>query len=193
MIFDQLGLPKEKNADDWQDSSRLAGLMTLFDWPEKVDLLRYIIMENEQLKFVRHPVERKYDFSRDQYLCLIAGLSKTNSKWIIDSSFVDGKDILSPSNRGHVKRCKGHKASLFETLWLYLDIFYHAYLTPISEPNQLLAMMMVAGDKYLKTWTKHNKYWRESVSKYWGSGYGSWRGEDDFARHIIKVIESRIR
>lgn len=71
MIFDELGLPKDNGASDLQDSARLAGLLAVFEWPRYIGIHQYL---REGLgKYVRHPKEHIYDFSRDQAICLMAG------------------------------------------------------------------------------------------------------------------------
>lgn len=185
MIFDNLGLPKENGADDLQDSARLAGLVTLFN---------YDIIQNKRVpiglyvkggKYVRHPNESKYDFSRDQALCLMAGLYKDKVTWLVGRSFIDGKDLFTPSHMGHIARCQGKEASFIQNLWLKADILFHAKFTPTEESNQLIAMMMVAGPDYVRLWKKHNYRWRESIINYWCG----WRSEVEFARHMIETIE----
>lgn len=186
MKFDSLGLPQDNGATDLQDSARLAGIMTVFGWPQKIPLREYI----KEWKYVRHPLEYKYDFSRDQAICYLAGLGmQENGSWIQESC-ITGKDLLSPSVKGHFKRCKGLKANWFQDVWLRLDILVHANISPISEPNQLLCMMLVHPDKkYLKYWCKINRYWDISIREYWCG----WRGESELGKFMIQKIKTLIQ
>jgi len=191
MLFDEIGLPYEPQASDKQDSSRLAGIMALFDWPQEFKIEKYVISESGKLKYARHPLERRYDFSRDQALCLVAGLYKHYWAQYVSLNAVDGKDIFLPSHRGHFKRCALGWPSLIEKAWLWLDVLYHAHVKPLSEPNQILSMMYVAyfqSEKhYLKYWLKHNKQWRQSILDYWALSY---RQEVELANHMIKKLEN---
>lgn len=185
MDFDGLGLPKDRGATDRQDSARLAGIMTVFEWPEVVSCRRYF----DGSKYVRHPQEPGYDFSRDQAICLMAGLAKQGFSYNIDQKFVDGNDVFSPSHKGHISRCKGNEATKIQDAWLWADVYWSCFVKPMGEPNQLLCMMMMADNKYLKFWCKHNKKWKESIREYWSG----WRGEPELAEHIISKIEKIIK
>lgn len=188
MIFDNLGLPKDNGASDWLDSARLAGIMTVFDWSQEVDCFNYILknIKKDSFLYVRHPLNiDELLFSRDQAICLIAGLKLQKLELFVDKNFINGKDIFMPSHNGHVKRCQNRKASWFEDLWLWLDVFWNVYITPMAEQNQLLCMLMIADKKYLKFYLKHHKQWKESIRSYWSG----WRKENELAEHIIKKLE----
>lgn len=189
MIFDNLGLPKISTADDYQDSAMLAGLLTVFEWPQKVDLKKYIVTENNKTTYVRHPLERKYDFSRDQYIVFIAGLYKQGLWYCVSEQYVDGKDWLSPSHKGHERRCKAEKANWFQNLWLWADVLWASFIAQMQESNQLLSMLMIADVKYLKFYTKYNKLWETNIRSYWCG----WRNEKDLAEHIINKVKLRIK
>lgn len=194
MKFDELGLPQDNGASDLQDSARLAGLMTVFNWPQRIDLEKYILSNVilSEKRYVRHPKEIKYDFSRDQTLCFIAGLYEIRRFDLVNKNYVDGKDLFSPSHMGHFAICQGKKPTLLQRAWLWLDVYYSCFYQPMGEPNQLLCMLMVYPDKsYLKFWLKHNKVWRDAIREYWYMGAGAWRGEEQLAEHMIKVLESR--
>ncbi len=187
MLYDKLGLPKENGASDFQDSSRFAGILSLF-WDDFNEgfLWKYVVEENGKTIYVRHPLERLYDFSRDQYICLAAGLSiKWPSK--VDERFITGKDVLSPAVGGHTRRCRGESANWFQNLWLRADILYHAYATPRDEPNQIICMAWIAGPEYLRLWISHNKNWKQSILDYWTT----WRDESGLADMMIKKIEAK--
>lgn len=190
MMFDDLGLPKEFGASDLQDSARLAGIVTVFDFA-KVDLRNYVIYVAGRPKYCRHPSEIKYDFSRDQAICLMAGLGVQRLYGLVDQDLVDGKDIFSPAHKGHIARCKGEKASWFQDAWLWIDVTYSAFVKPLEEPNQLLCMLMLAPEKFLKFWLKHNKKWEQAIKDYWCEGPGAWRGEENLAQHMITVLKSK--
>lgn len=188
MIFDELGLPRDTGATDLQDSARLAGVMTVFGWPQRVPLEKYVVTIPTvgTTFYVRHPLEHKYDFSRDQAICLLAGLRKAGMYHLIDKKYIDGKDWFSPSHNGHVRICHGLKPRFYQNLWFMVDITYNILFTPKSESNQLLCMLMVHPNKfYLRFWLKFNKHWKQSITDYWCS----WRGEERLARHMIEVLE----
>lgn len=184
MIFDEMGLPRDNGSTDWQDSARLAGIMVLFQYPtnKDLDLSEYV---DDTGKYIRHPKEYKYNFSRDQAVCLMAGLWIDGATYLVDKNAITGKDFLSPSVMGHIRRCQNKKANWFQNLWLKLDIYYNAYVDPLSEPNQLLCMLMVAGPEYVKLWTKLNTKWQQAITYYWSG----WRGESGLAVHMINKIE----
>lgn len=185
MIFDDMGLPRDNGATDFNDSARLAGILALFQYPveKEIDLTLYI---DDNWKYVRHPKEYKYDFSRDQAIPLMAGLWIDFVPYLVDRNSITGKDFLSPSVRGHIRRCQDREANWFQNLWLKLDIYWNAFCDPLSEPNQLICMLMVAGTEYLKMWTKLNPMWRDAIHAYWTY---SFRNEPELARHMIKRIE----
>lgn len=181
MIFDSLGLPKDNGASDLQDSARLAGLMTVFGY-SGIPLEKYVVGSS----YVRHPNEAKYDFSRDQAVCLMAGLAVQGRHDLVNRDFITGKDIMSPAVQGHIRRCKGQKANLLQNAWLLLDVLFSALIKPMDESNQLLCILMLADKMYLKLWLKLNRKWKESIREYWCG----WRGEPELAEKMIQVLES---
>lgn len=179
MIFDSLGLPRDNGATDWQDSARLAGLCVLFGFKD-IPLEKYI----KGGKYVRHPSEYKYDFSRDQAICLMAGLYAQGRHDLVSLKRVKGWDIFLPSQRGHERRCKGLKSTWLQDKWLWCDVWYSAKFKPLEESNQLIAMLKVADAKYLKWWLKNNKQWKKSITDYWTG----WRDEKELCEKIITVL-----
>jgi hypothetical protein len=152
-------------------------------------LLHHYVMprENMALEYVRHPDEYIYDFSRDQYICLAAGLS-VKFPALVNESFFTGRDWLSPSVHGHTRRCQGRSAYWFQNIWLNMDILFHALVTHLAEPNQVMVMAYKNEPKYLKLWTDWNKQWKASIILY----FCGWRGEPELTDWIIKKIEERI-
>ena len=179
-----MGLPRDNGSTDWQDSARLAGILALFQYPTNSDLYLVEYIDHAG-KYIRHPKEYKFDFSRDQAVCLMAGLWVDSLPYLVDKKSITGKDFLSPSVRGHIRRCQDREANWFQNLWLKLDIYWNSYVDPLSEPNQLLCMLMVAGPEYVKLWTRLNKQWRKAITDYWCG----WRGESSLAAHMIARIE----
>jgi hypothetical protein len=195
MIFDELGLPKDEGSSDLQDSARLAGLAVVFGFDlaqnKNIPIEKYVVTIPAlgSTHYVRHPLEYKYDFSRDQAICLMAGLHKAGMYRLVDKKYIDGKDIFSPSHNGHVRICQGKKPRFYQSAWLMLDILYSVIFTPRDEPNQLLCMLMVHPNKfYLKFWLKHNKHWPEAILLYWAG----WRNEFKLADHMIQVLKGQV-
>ena len=191
MIFDTLGLPKENGASDLQDSARLAGIMVTFGYEPNgpIPLERYLIKENDRRVYCRHPSERKYNFSRDQTLCLVAGYGTKNLRHFVSQRFVDGRDIFSPAHKGHLARCRGEKATWFQDLFFWGAVWYSATLNQLDEPNKMLCMLMMADKKFMKYYLKTNKQWRQAILNYWCENDGAWRGEPELAAHMIAVLE----
>lgn len=203
MYFDEFNLPIEDNASDKQDSARLAGIMVAFNYPnsDKIDLKLYckklesfngnFILSSipefiKTIQYLRHPNEYIYDFSRDQLICLMAGLSK-NYKPLVSNFYANGKDFLSPTVKGHEARCKGLKASWLQDLWLKADMFIHAKFTPLAESNQLFCMLKIAGPEWIRSYCKMNPKWREGLRKYWIDTRA--KPEKELCEHMIKEIE----
>lgn len=207
MIIDKYNLPVILGASDKQDSAVIAGLMTIFEYPIKVDMQAYLLPAYKEIKdrdsdmmhvfdksiYVRHPYEYKFDLSRDQFLLLSAGLFCQGHGDLVSTSFINGIDLLSPAVYGHIRRCNGKKANLFQDGWLWFDVWCHAKFSQVSEPNQLLAMMLVADKKYLKWWTTNNPQWERSIRKYWYTEDGTWRNEKDLAEHMIAYIKNIVK
>ena len=198
MIFDEMGLPRDNGASDKQDSARLAGLLVTFNWPRKIYLSNYLKSYSDDggdtysFKYVRHPDEYIYDLSRDQYVCLIAGLKTMGLTNIVSRDFVNGKDFMSPTIAGHEQRCKGLKASLWQDVWLVGDIIAYALecLWNIDEPNQLLCMVETAGKNWLKFFCAITP-WKKALRKYWITTRA--KPEVELVEHVIKYIEDKIK
>lgn len=197
MKFDSDNYPKVNGADDWADSSHLAGLLAVVEHPQAVNCEKYIVdrvvdRDTALAKYVRHPDETRYDFSRDQYILLACGLIAQNKRHMVNESFITGRDLLPPSVKGIRRIAQGKKPWPWQSLWLKAEILWHSYIQPLEEPNQIIALCSVYGDEYLKLWTKHNKLWKWSIYRYWSQLDGFWRGEPELAELVIKYVESKI-
>lgn len=178
------GFVKITGASDLEDSPVAAGLCTIFDYPIEIDPLLYF---NKNGMYQRC-ADSKYFFSRDQTIPLIALLRIKGLSHLVSLDHVDGKDVFSPSVKGHIKRCQGGKASWLQDTWLWLDVWFHAKVKPLEEPNQLIVMMWFADPKYLKWWCANNPHWEMSIEIYWIS----WRNEPELAALMIAAIKFRI-
>ncbi|MGZ3742745.1 MAG: hypothetical protein ACXVB1_00115 [Pseudobdellovibrionaceae bacterium] len=185
------------------DSARLAGIMTLFGFGKEIKLgeyLKYVELIGPngkswsfELQPTRHPDYNNFkDFSRDQLIPLIAGLSKigwtyTNDMTFAHMSVCPNGDLLSPSHLNHIRRCCGLKPTMYGNLWLKLDILYNAYIDPMAEPNQLICMLVIAGADYVRLWMKKNKKWEDAIRNYWSG----WREEPELAEFMILKLKSK--
>lgn len=196
MKFDRYGLPRDTGASDFQDSARAAGLCVLFDLHPEIDLTMYSSNTTTDVrtrKYFRHPHESIYSMSRDQTICLFAGLWKQKLFHLVNPNYNTEGDLVSPAVRGHFRRCARLDSNWFQDAWLMADVYVHAWITPLGESNQLISMMMVADVKFLKAWCKLNKNWKKSITEYWSEGPGAWRNEPELANKMISVIEEKIK
>lgn len=180
------GYPKTSLlATDLKDSPRFAGLLQLFGWPDFA-MPDYI----ENGRFVRSPGDDPNDFSRDQAVCLFAGLKSRSipsevfaAQDLLDAGVFPNGDLMHPGIRGHIKRCIGQKSSLYEKAWLLTDIWFQD-VTNYWEQNQIMAMAMVAGPWYVRRWKSWLPTWQESLKSYWYK-----RGEVIFCDYMIEILE----
>lgn len=183
------GFVKITGATDLEDSSMAVGMCALFDCLPAVDIFNYFNRDSfDMLGTYRRCLNSKYLFSRDQTICFVVALLKANMTDLVSLDRVDGKDIFSPSVRGHINRCMGLNAYFYQDWWLWLDVWFHATCASRSEPNQLLCMMMIADPKYLKWWVENNHDWEFSITDYWCG----WRNEPELAEMMIAKIKERI-
>lgn len=190
MRLDNNGYICVSGASDSEDSSMFVGMLATFDSSINIDFTKYI---NAEGKYQRC-LNPRYDFSRDQYIPFIAGLKSRGLSHLVSQDRVTGRDLISPSVKGHERRCAGLSANWFQDLWLKAEILYHAKVVPLNEPNQLISMLMIHPNKnLLKMWTTLNKQWKESILVYWSEGAGAWRGEPELAKSMINKILTLIQ
>jgi len=220
MIFDELGLPKDVGATDKMDSARLAGLMVLIGFKsEGIDLMKYIKYDQDgRVVAMRHPTEvpsnNHKNFTRDQLLPLVAGLKKQGHAGTVRKlyyaakercyraqnteadhdgtlkKFPNGADLLTPDVMNHLRICGDLEPKLLGKLFLKASMYVSAKYTPLREPNQLWATLIMAGDDYVRQYKKMNPQWKRAIRKYWSEEDGAWRGEPELAEHFINYLEA---
>lgn len=181
---------------DYQDSARLIGLMILFGFEGYVQtkIVDYVQYHGYPL---RHPKEgNRIKFSRDQWICLVAGLKVIFLEdHIFEYYEPENGDWMSPSHRNHVRICQGYPSSFVGNLWFWLDVLWSCFIAPMDEPNQLISMMMIHPNlSYLRFWTKYNKQWEAAIREYWCSKTSGIydRGEPELAELMIETIKIRV-
>jgi hypothetical protein len=217
MEFDSHGLPKDTGASDYADSSRLAGLIATFGHPAMTaELISLYVVDGDQ--GVRYPYQdptgnlssnNPKNFTRDQLLCLAAGLAtlgrqdlciklyeaaKARGYWaqnveadVVGSTkkFPNGADPLSPSDMNHLRICAGKGGTIGGYSWLVLDILINSIFSRKSEPNQLMCKCKIAGKGFIKFWRFLNGQIDQAIRDYWCEGEGAWRKEPDLALFLI--------
>ena len=208
MIIDVEGLPKEIGATDKMDSSRLAGMMALCNHPLTPDLSKYIVLNDQG---VRHPTEfpanNPKNFSRDQLLCLLAGLykqgridiciklhdaAKARGWWAqnieddVPGSTKRFADWLAFGNRLVLAKAAGKRGNILGYPWLVLAILFNAIFTPIKESNQLLGQLFIMGPRWMKFYKLVTPKWQQALRDYWSG----WRGEPELAEMLINKLDN---
>lgn len=213
MIFDSHGLPRDTGATDFADSARLAGLLATFDHPDidSFQLASYVVNGDQG---VRYPYQdpmgnlssnNPKNFTRDQLLCLAAGLARlgrqdlclklyeaakarNNRAQNVEADvvgsvkeFPNGADILSPSDMNHLRICAGKSGTIGGYAWLVIDIVWNSIFSRKDEPNQLMCKCKVAGNNSIKLWRLLNWQIDQAIRDYWCG----WRGEPELAEFLI--------
>lgn len=184
-----------ENGGDGGDSSRSTGIMALFGSRIDQEVIDYHCTDKG---FVRHPKQAPWNdtsnFSRDQLLCLIAGLYKAKKYKKIRREFYrqywkgicPNGDLLGPEFYWHVIL----SGKIYFFYWLFpigylfqfLHIIWATQIDPDKEQNQTICMTTVSGLLWL--WVFMHPYWKTSIRNYWSK----WRDQDEIAKHIIKGI-----
>lgn len=190
MKYSKEMLPVEVGADDFNDSARMAGLMTATgytdnqNWNKKL-LVKYVQSDDKGSFYVRHPGITSPDMSRDQAMCLIVGLYLAGFSRLISLDMVRGKDWFSPSQKGIFRICQGGTLSWFASIWFWCDVVYSCvHPSDDLEDLQLICMMLVAPPKYLKYWVYYNTKWKTRIVNY----FCGWRNEPELAQYLIDYI-----
>lgn len=181
------GFVKITGATDLEDSSMAAGLCAVFGHSTQSDLTIYI---NPVTNMYQRCDNTKYLFSRDQTIPLVAGLYSKNLAFLVSAERINGKDILSPSVRGHIRICQGLKPYWHQTLNFKLDLWFSATFKPRDELNQLFCMLLVHPDKSLIKWyCEMNPFWQLAIQDY----LCGWREESELAELMIDNIKNRLK
>jgi hypothetical protein len=209
-------LPVDTGASDCADSSRLAGMMALANHPEAVDCALYLVGVKDTgfLQARRHTTDTHNlandprTFSRDQLLCLAAGLAKQNKLMALQDLYYAavkrgnvaqndlqddgslkpyGADWIAPHMMGAMAVASAikPKLSLYEDIWLRAHIKFDKHFNSMGELNQLLAVCFMAGPKYVVLFRTSLPFYKDAIRAYWGG----WRGEPELGEMIIAAVE----
>ena len=200
------GYPREEGATDMMDSARLAGLVAMCESWIAVDLGPYVQGYEAVRCPIGAPANNPKNFTRDQLICLAAGLSvqgnfkalakleeaamvrgwrAQNTEYDVPGSkkpWYNGADLLLPQDRYFLRMCQGFKGSWFGKLMLKAEIVFNGWFTPLREPNQLIAKCLICEE--LEFYKKTNKRWAEALHAYWGG----WRNEP----YLYVLLEQRV-
>lgn len=184
-------MPKDNGASDLEDSARLAGILVAAGQPPFPPAERYLSEHGNLVrwKFSTLPFTRDqliplaYFYSRDRVAnsVLEGKLTEAASRFTAPN----GKDFLAPHHRSHLQACLGGSWSLIGKTCLVAEIYWHTYHEGgVSEPNQLICMLLTAGPKYVRMWKKANPLWMTSIRAYWCG----WRNEPELAERLINAL-----
>lgn len=188
-----LTMPKDTGATDFEDSARLAGVLAAAKHPQLPPAAAYIRADGSLGRWF----DSSLPFTRDQLVPLayfyrghcpgtdLEGYMRLESKLIEASkrfTAPNGKDLLAPHHRSHLQACVGGSWSWLGKLCLIAEIYWHAHHEGgLSEPNQLICMLLTAGAKYVRLWKRANPHWAGSIRAYWCG----WRTEPMLAESLI--------
>lgn len=193
MIFYN-GYPRFNGVTDFCDSAVLAGILSLFNYPNfKMPIYQVgngLPVRCPDSDIPNDECKMWWTFSRDQQLCLVAGyynkIVVTGTHYEALTRRPANGDWLSPSHYGHINKClRGTPYTWIQRQWLLADILFHAKFNPWHEPLQLICMMVVAGPEFVKKWKKWHPNWRKSISIY----CDGWRQGHDVSDLIIRNLE----
>lgn len=207
------------------DSARGVGMLALVGDTQSKEVIHKFVTE-EGLG-VRHPYQSfikdiqlnnddPRSFTRDQLLCLMAGLHKINRIDLNRKLFYSHASRLFLCQNTHDQYgnekpwYKGRDPLLFHhigfmvlasKLWylywilpaawllMLIEIMVNVYVTPDREQNQLLAMLDVYGSPWLRLYTEWHPDWKRTTNEYWGG----WRDQKEIGIKVIDYVLSRLK
>jgi len=215
------------------DSARVTGIMALCGSNMDKALLPVFVIYPEGYG-VRHPFQQLIkdesgqtiqlnnndpgSFTRDQALCLMAGLwsapeyneNFTNlffwshaKRLFFGQNTLDqegnkkpwykSRDPMHPGQIGFMIQAARIKwlYPILPICWLFtiLEILVNVYITPNRESNQLLCTLVVTGKWALKLYTKLHPNWKMPIIEYWSG----WRDQKEIGDLFINYILTRMR
>lgn len=193
------GIPRDTGATDLEDSARLAGMLAVADMRPLPLPGMYL---NKQGELARHK-DSELSFTRDQLIPLayyhasIPNYVDMQAYYQMEYKLIkacnsftapNGKDFLAPHHKAYLKKSvyqSEFEPSSLAKACLIAEIYWHAfYQRGLSEPNQLICMLLTFGDEYVRMWKSVNKNWEESINMYWCG----WRNEPELAKKLINII-----
>lgn len=203
------GFPKPNGATDWMDSAHLAGIMNWLGHAKAPAPYLYFDYTNP----VRCPdnddsglcPNNPKNFTRDQMICLVAGLAKVHSGLVrtillnvlsngnrapntekdkpgSTKKWPDGPDYLDPSHIGYLKICAGQEPSRLARIIMIARIYINGWFTSLKEPNNIIVMSWYYG--YIDLLKKRNPKLKQAIYDYWAG----WRDEKEIADLICEKI-----
>jgi hypothetical protein len=204
---------------DGGDSARTEGILAMVG---NKDDYKYILnFVSPSGDCVRHPFQDENNnnnpnnFTRDQLLCLMAGLSKSPIGILLNKQILrayakryfrgqnthdqegnlkpwyKGRDLFHPGHIGFmIQASKSYVLYPFLPIcWAFLliEILIHTVFTPERESNQLISMLDVSGKFFLKLFVLLNPHWQIHIVEYWSG----WRDQAEIGELIIQYILKR--
>lgn len=204
---------------DGGDSACRTSLMAMCESRIDKDLLPLFYLQKAN-KLVRHPYQypfyRHENFSRDQLLPMVAGLSVAGYDEIVrnifwdhakryflcqnDESYIypgkkkelpDGRDILAPDHIWHLIVCGKmwylYWFGIIGYPWQMLSILWSAFIMKETEQNQLFCMVNMSG--LFKIYI--TLYGMDDFKKNMYDYFSGWRDQKEIADFVIEYAERK--
>jgi hypothetical protein len=217
--------PFDETYMDGGDSARVTGLLAMSG--ESLDRFLVDDFVNEDGLGVRHPTQTRNNnnnpnnFTRDQLLCLMAGLNSSKTEFSesaakklfyshakraffcqnthdqknVKKLWYKSRDPLHPGQIGFLIQAARirylYPLLIFCYPFLLLELLVNVFVTPYRESNQILSVMNTSGSFWIKLYCKLHPNWKKPITDYW-SGY-PFRDQPEIAEIIINYIETRIK
>lgn len=209
------GYPVDTNASDCMDSARLAGMMAMCRMESAPDCSDYLDYEGLGRRHPNPPIEEFKSFgtqyfSRDQMICLAAGLKAQGIRpvgmyeYVIEhgntaqnhieddgSEKRFGGDYCLPHVVGALAIAAGvqDRLTFIQRCFLFADVIANALFSPMREQNQIIALCYITG--FLGLYKRLTPKYKDANLKYWydTSPMAYNRGELDVANNINAFID----
>jgi hypothetical protein len=100
-----------------------------------------------------------------------------------------GADVLMPDAQEHLRICAGIKSDKFTRAvadaFLWASLLWSTKVKPWDEQNNILCMVLVRGEKWVRRYVDLHPDYIKSTVQYWDS----WRDELEIGQGLIKKIE----
>jgi hypothetical protein len=149
-------------------------------------------------------------FSRDQAVCLAAGLFAQGNRLALCDLYLAAKrsgnraqnflewdgtkkrwgaDYMPPHVMGALAVAAGiqDRLTAWQASWLYAEMIFNGVFNPLNEPNQIFSICFMSGKQWIKRYKKINRQWKNSIVDYWCG----WRDEKELAADFITWAEGQ--